>query len=106
MPAERDSAQVILLLHGVTFAVEAVVFYPSVGYHLFGSGSALIKAIFGIVGAEVNPCVIGLRSEFILQFDMVEVIVVNVEAIYIDWHIIASFILWRECIHYPFIGWE
>ena len=102
--AERYGAQVVLLLHRVTLAVEAIVLYLAVLDHLLRAGCVLIEAVVCKIRAEIHPCVFGLRGLLVLQLDMVEVIIVDVKSIDADREIIALLVLRREGIHDPLVG--
>ena len=79
--AEGDGPQVVLLLHRVTLAVEADVLNTSGGDHRFITGSSVIERVVIVIAALVNPCLIGLGSEFVLELDMVEAAVVDIKSV-------------------------
>ena len=66
MTAEADGAQVVALLYGVAFAIEADILNASTHYHGLGAAGGLVEGAVGIVGAEVHPAVVALSGEFVL----------------------------------------
>ena len=102
--AERYGAQVILLLHRVALAIETEVLDLTVLNHALRAGCQLIEAVLLIVRAEVDPCVVGVGRQFVLQLDMVEVVVVDIKAVNAYRHVVALLVFGREGIHDPFVG--
>ena len=79
--AERYSAQVILLLHRVTLAVETDILDTSAADHSLRTRCPLIEAVVRIIRAEVDPCFVALRRQFVLELDMIEITIVHIKAV-------------------------
>ena len=103
MTAERYGTQVILLLHRVALAVETDVLDTSAGDHRLRARSGIIEAVAVVVRAEVDPSVVGLFTEFVLQFDMIKVLIVHVVSVDHYRQIITRGVLRREGVHRPFV---
>ena len=101
--AEGYGTQVVFLLHRVTFAVETDVLDTAAANHGLGSRSHLIEAVVRIIRAEVHPCIVRLRGEFVLELDMVKVLVVDIKTIDYNRQIPSCRVLRREGIHDPFV---
>ena len=104
--AEADCTQVVALLHRITLAVETERRDTSVLYHRLIAGGVVVETVFGIERAEVNPTLLTLGREFVLELDMVEVLVVEVKAVYLYREIVACGVARREGIHYPVLSWH
>ena len=81
IPAERHGTQVVFQLFRILFAVEAERHDPSVLNHRFVARSEGIQAVLRKERTLVHPGVIVLRGEFVLELDMVEVLMMNIKAI-------------------------
>ena len=103
MPAEGNRAQVVLLLYRIPLAVETEILYLSILDHRLSTGSELIETVLGVVRAEIDPCIIGLRRQFVLQLDMVKMVVIDIKSVNRYRHIISVIIMRREGIHDPFV---
>ena len=101
---ERDGSQVVTLLHRVTLAVEMERRDTAVLDHGFRTRSEVIEAVLGVERAEVHPVVVGLRGEFVLELDMVEVLVMDVEAVDGNGQVIACGVMRREGVHHPVLS--
>ena len=104
MTAEGNGTQVVFLLDRVVLAIETIVLYLTVLNHLLRAGRRPVEAVVSEVRAEVDPGVIGLSCLFVLQFDMVEVIIVHIKSVDTNRHVVALFVTRREGIQYPLVG--
>ncbi len=78
--AERYGAQVVFLFHRVALAVETEGHDAAVAYHGFVAGRLLVEAVLGVERPGGNPHVFALLGEFVLELDMVEVLMVYIKA--------------------------
>ena len=101
MPAEAYGAQIILLLHRIALAVEPYVIDPSAADHGFVAGSQRIEAVVGVITALVHPSVVALCGEFVLELDVVEVLVVDIKSVNHHGHIPSYRILRRQGVLHP-----
>ena len=76
--AEGYGAQVILLLHRIALTVEADILYLSAAYEFLVAGRRFVEALIVVIRAEVHPFVLRLSGELILQFDMIEALVMHI----------------------------
>ena len=79
--AEGHSAQVVLLLHRVALAIESDILDPSGIHHRFGARCFVVVRAVGVERAEVDPSVVGLHAQLVLELDMVEVRILNVVSV-------------------------
>ena len=103
MAAECYCTQVILLLHRVAFTVETNIVDTTTVDHCFITGSDGVEAVISVVRAEVHPIVVAAGSEFVLELDVVEILVVNIKSVNDYRQIPSGGVLRRECIHNPFV---
>ena len=99
--AEADGAQVILLLHRVPLTVETELRNTSVLNHRFIACSECIEAVAGVERTLVHPFLLALRGEFILELDMVEVLMMDIESADVHRQVVSDRIVRREGIHHP-----
>ena len=83
-----DGTQVILLFYRVAFTPEGGHDLSVVLDELADTYGSCHQAVALVVGAHVHPVLVALRGELVLQFDVVEVAVVDVEAVDADRHIV------------------
>ena len=99
--AESYGAEVVLLLHRVALAIEPYVLDTAAVDHRLVARSELIEAVLGVVGAEVHPVLVAAGSEFVLELDMVEVLVVDIKSVDHNRQIPSCRVLRREGVHDP-----
>ena len=103
--AEEYGPQVVGLLHHHALAVELGGDVAVGGYHLTHSATLGHERRVGIVGAEVGPVVIASCGLLVLELDVVEVLLVPVEAADGDGEIEASLVVvWCIGVHHPLIA--
>ena len=78
--AEQHGPQVVGLLHHGAFAKEAGGDVAVVGYHLLGAAGIAVDERVGVESTEVRPVVVATCRLLILELDVVEVVLVLVEA--------------------------
>ena len=103
MTAETHGAQVVVLLHGIAFAVEPYVLDAAALDHLLVAAGGSVEGTVSIVGAKVHPTVIALGRELVLQFYVVETTVVHVKVADGDGQVVAHRVLWSKGVHYPVV---
>ena len=80
VPAEQHGTEVVALLHHRALAKEAGGDVAVLRYHLLRAGSSAVDGRVGIVATEVGPVVVATGGLLILELDVVEVVLVLVEA--------------------------
>ena len=78
--AEGYGTQVVLLLYRVALAVEAEGHNTAVLNHRLIAGGLLVERFIGIERTLVDPHILRLGGEFVLELDMVEVLMVDIKA--------------------------
>ena len=100
---EGYCSQVVLLLHRVALAVETDVLNTTAIDHRLVARSGIIEAVVCIVRAEVHPVIVAMGSEFVLELNMVEVLIVHIKSVDDDRHVPTRRVLRRERIHDPVV---
>ena len=77
--AEGDGTQVVFLLHGIFLTVETEGSNTSVFNHGFVARCSVVERVGSIERTEVHPHLIALRGEFVLELNMVEIILGDVK---------------------------
>ena len=85
MTTEGYGADVVVLLHGIFFSIEVGI-DEAIAFHQFFLARCQCHVLpsfirVRIVGTYIHPVFVALRRELILQFNMVEVAEVHVEAV-------------------------
>ena len=101
--AERYGTQVVVEFLRVTLAIEAERRDSSVLYLRFVTRSEGVETVVGEERAGIDPRIVVLRGELVLELNMVEVLMMDIKAINGNRQIIADRIPRREGIHHPFI---
>ena len=104
--AETYGTEVVLLLHRVTLAVEAERSDTAVLNHRLIARSLVVKAVVGIERAGVHPHLVALLRQFVLELDMVEVLVVDIKSADVYRQVIAYRVVQREGVHHPVLSWR
>ena len=78
--AEQHSPEVVTLLHHRTFAEEACHDVAVLRNHRLRAGSGAVDSRVGIVATEVRPVVVATGRLLILELDVVEIVLVLIEA--------------------------
>ena len=99
--AEAYGTQVVLLLHRVFLAVEAERSDLAVLDHRLVARSQVVQAVLGVERALVHPHLVALLCELVLELDVVEVLVVDIEARDINRQVVAHRVVRREGVHHP-----
>ena len=99
--AEADSTQVIMLLHRVTLAVEAERRDTAVDDLGLVTRSQVVEAVVGVERTLVDPHILRLGRELVLELDVVEVLMTDIESTDVNRQVVARRIFGREGIHYP-----
>ena len=101
--AERYGTQVVVEFLRVALTIEAEGRDSSVLYLRFVTRSEGVETVAGEERAGIDPRIVVLRGELVLELNMVEVLMMDIKAINGNRQIIADRIPRREGIHHPFI---
>ena len=107
MAAVAHGTDVVILLYGIRLAIERR-HDDARGRNGVGHAAGLqLQLLISIIGADIHPVLVALVRELVLQFDMVEVGPVHVEAFYAHRHVIslAITILGTFSVHHPVVAW-
>ena len=90
-----------MLLHRVTLAIEAERLNASVAYHCLVACGKVIETVIGVERALVDPHLLALGREFVLELNMVEVLMMDIESVNLHGQVVTRRILLREGVHNP-----
>ena len=104
--AERHRTQVVTEFLRVAVTVETEGGDAAVLNLGFVARGLRIEAVIGIEGALVHPRIVVLGGQFVLELDVVEVLVIKVESVDGHRQVIAYRVLGGERVHHPFVARE
>ena len=104
--AEADGAQVVVEFLRVAVTVETEGGDAAVLNLGFVARGLLIEAVVGVERALVYPRIVVLGGQFVLELDVVEVLVIKVESVDGHRQVIAYRVLGGERVHHPFVARE
>ena len=102
--AVGDGTQVVVQFFRIALAVEAESLDAAVLYLGFVACRLVIQAVVGIERALGYPGIVVLRRELVLELDMIEVLMMDIEAIDGNGQVVAYRVACRQGIHHPFIA--
>ena len=101
--AEGNGTQVVVEFFRITLAVEAERRDTSVLDHGFVTRCSVVEAVIREEGTLGYPGIVVLRGELVLEFDMVEVLMVDIESVDGNGQVVAERVTRREGVHHPFV---